>query len=584
MEFDRQLNEIIERIGCLNKDLAEASHLSEVAISRYRNGVRAPKADSITLQQLAHGLAVLSENRGCGLAEDVITIKLQNSLSAVSSYDADQFIDKMKELLNGLDITIKELADSVGYDPSYLSRILRKERKPRKLEKLIALISAFFSSPDMPREKKEKICAIIGIDKSLSENDEELKTSVFTYLCSSIDVVFPDVDMTNTPITGFLHKLDDFDLDDFIKAIRFDDVKLPTVPFQIPKTESYSGIEQMKKSELDFMKTVVLSRSKSSVILYSDMPITEMAKDTEFSKKYMYGLAMMIKKGLHINFIHDVNRPFNEMMIGLESNIPLYMTGQISPFYLKNSESRVFNHLLKVSGSAALCGEAIKGNHNSGRYILTTKRDDVFYYRTRAKQLLEHASELMEIFREDRKEIFLAYLDRSFTAQCERKMIFSCLPLFTISEQLLDKLLCDNNVSKENAETIRKHRAYIKEKLEELLKNERVTIVVPKLTADDLSENAPYLFIPELFLDFGLKYSSDNYNAHLEQTKEFVSLYDNAALDISDTVTFKNIDFTIIKGKEVIVSKSKSPTIHFIIKHPRMVKSFENYSVPIIIN
>ena len=56
-------------------------------------------------------------------------------------------------------------------------------------------------------------------------------------------------------------------------------------------------------------------------------------------------------------------------MLGLESWIPMYMTGQISPFYLKEPSNNVFLHLLKVSGAAALCGEAIVGHHAEGRVL-----------------------------------------------------------------------------------------------------------------------------------------------------------------------------------------------------------------------
>ena len=79
-------------------------------------------------------------------------------------------------------------------------------------------------------------------------------------------------------------------------------------------------------------------------------------------------MAMMLKKGLHLNQIHCLNRSFTDMMLGLESWIPMYMTGQISPYYLKTPANLTFSHLLKVSGSAALSGEAITGFHENGRY------------------------------------------------------------------------------------------------------------------------------------------------------------------------------------------------------------------------
>ena len=74
----------------------------------------------------------------------------------------------------------------------------------------------------------------------------------------------------------------------------------------------------------------------------------------------------MLKKGLHLNQIHNIDRSFDEMMLGLESWIPMYMTGQISPYYLKGIQNGVFHHFLKVSGSAALTGEAIAGYHSDG--------------------------------------------------------------------------------------------------------------------------------------------------------------------------------------------------------------------------
>ena len=37
------------------------------------------------------------------------------------------------------------------------------------------------------------------------------------------------------------------------------------------------------------------------------------------------------EKGLHLNQIHDLNRSFEDMMPGLESWIPMYMTGQGLP-------------------------------------------------------------------------------------------------------------------------------------------------------------------------------------------------------------------------------------------------------------
>ena len=292
---------------------------------------------------------------------------------------------------------------------------------------------------------------------------------------------------------------------------------------------------------------------------------------------------MMIKKGLHIDFIHDVSRPWNEMMIGLEGNIPLYMTGQISPFYLKNPEGRVFNHLIKVSESAVLVGEAVKEHHEEGRYYLTTKKEEVKYYRARAAALLTQALPLMDIYSLEKSSEFLEYLDESYKTRSDRKMIFSSLPLFTMSEDLLDRLLSENGIDDETAKRIKAFSRKRREKIQHMCMREHIELVIPKFSEEYFENEPPVLSVPELFMTCGLRYTHEIYSAHLEQTRAFALSLDKCTLEISEKLTFKNIDITIIKGKEVLVSKAKSPTIHFVIKHPRMVKSFENYTIPILL-
>lgn len=94
----------------------------------------------------------------------------------------------------------------------------------------------------------------------------------------------------------------------------------------------------------------------------------------------------------------------------------MYMTGQISPYYLKGTQDNVFSHFLKVSGSVALTGEAIKGYHREGKYYLTKNKEEVNYYKKRANRLLSKASPLMEIYREDHSPAY-----NFFTGGCRNR-------------------------------------------------------------------------------------------------------------------------------------------------------------------
>ena len=194
--------------------------------------------------------------------------------------------------------------------------------------------------------------------------------------------------------------MDEFNLDDYIRAIHFDSFKIPKVPFQLPVSKHYYRLEEMREGELDFLKHTVLSRSMEPLHLCSDMPVEDMAEDVVFAKKYMLGLALVLKKGLDIHIIHDVERPMKDMMLGLENWIPLYMTGQIFPYYLKGVQNKVYSHLHYSSGQAAMTGDCISGHHENGHYYLTSHREEVEICRKNTEYLLKKASPLMEIYRE----------------------------------------------------------------------------------------------------------------------------------------------------------------------------------------
>ena len=102
-------------------------------------------------------------------------------------------------------------------------------------------------------------------------------------------------------IESFLQNLDAFNLDEYIRAIHFDDLKVPKMPFQIYSPRSYFGIEEMRKGELDFFKHTVLSKSMEPIFMCSDMPMSDMAEDMDFNRKWMFAIAMSLKKGLHLN-------------------------------------------------------------------------------------------------------------------------------------------------------------------------------------------------------------------------------------------------------------------------------------------
>ena len=334
----------------------------------------------------------------------------------------------------------------------------------------------------------------------------------------------------------------------------------------------------MKNGELDFFKATVLSKSKEDIFMCSDMPMEDMAKDIKFGKKWMFAIAMCLKKGLHLNIIHNLDRPFNEMMLGLESWLPIYMTGQISPFYLKEVKNSIYHHFNYVSGVAALTGECIKNHHSNGMYYLSSNSKEIAYYKEKAQFMLKNASPLMEIYRENDSIKFSFALQKNNSIDANRKRFLNSLPLFTIDNELLIKILKRNKISKEDIKKILNYKNENEKCINKILETNIITDNIYILTKDEFNLEPLSLSLEDIFYNKKINYNYDEYILHLKSTKNYQLNNNHYKLITSSNKTFKNISISIIENNSVIISKSGDPIIHFIIKHPKLINAISNFT------
>ena len=574
MDFKKLLDDYMKQLDCTAKDLAENSGLSAATISRYRSGERIPEDGSENFDRLINGIVSIAENK------KIPNITVQSVSEAFSPYvrnnvDIAHLQKNFHTLLTVVPINISDLARFLNYDPSYISRIRNGQRQPANPTEFARKISIFVTKHFQTVEQKAVISSLINCPMEELSNYTDFQDRMTNWLLAGSGAV-------KDSMTVFLEKLDEFNLNEYIHSIHFNELKIPSVPFQIPISRTYWGIKEMMESELDFLKATVLSKSTAPVIMYSDMPMKEMAKDPEFPKKWMFGMAMMLKKGLHLYQIHNLDRSFDEMMLGLESWIPMYMTGLISPYYLKNVQNNTFLHLLKVSGSAALSGEAITGCHENGKYYLTKSKREVAYYQRRADELLKNADSLMDIYRSEREAELNTFLISDIRKSGKRRGIRSTLPLYTISEELLEQILTRHDMDSGQKQRIRKHVKAQKERIVSILESETLEDEVPALTPEEFSKNPPVLDLSGIFCETNLPYSEEEYRMHMSDTKAFARKNPNYILRISTTHAFHNLQILVHEGQWAMISKSKAPAIHFIIHHPKLRNAIENFSPPIV--
>ena len=573
MKFNEILNRYLKELNCSSKKLSTKSGLSESVISRYRSGERTPLMKSEQLNKLTTALFTIAlENKQKQYSLDKIQ-KDFNATLANNNFNFTTFSNNLNTLINTLNININEMAKYIVFDASHISRIKNGKAKPSNPIEFSNKICSYIFSRYKSAEDICNLQTIIGCKKSdLSVNN--YYNTLFSWLTSETTSI-------KNQTSDFLYNLDSFNLDDYIKVIKFNELKVPNIPFYKAKTKHYYGLEEMKKGELNFFKATVLSKSKEDIFMCSDMPMEDMAEDIDFGKKWMFAIAMCLKKGHHLNIIHNLDRPFNEMMLGLESWIPIYMTGQISPYYLKDNKNNTYNHFNYVSGTVALTGECIKGHHNKGMYYLTTNKNEIEYYKEKSDLLLKKAKPLMEIYRENNSKEYELFLRKDENIICDRTRYLSSLPLFTISNELLIKILKRNKINPKDIDKIIKYKNDELKYIKNITKNSKINDYIYIIKEDDFKKDPSSLLLNNLFYNKKINYTYKEYMEHLKLTKSYIKNVKNYEINYVKEKTFKNITISILKNNYVIISKSSNPTIHFVIKHPKLIESIENFN-PIV--
>lgn len=556
MKFSEKLNGYIRRLSCTAKELSEASQLSSAAISRLRSGSRLP--DGKDLERLVGGILAVAARKGVrGLSAEEVRSDLSEA-SDLFLLDAELFRGNLNRLLETLSVSVSDLARALNYDTSYLSRVRSGQRTPADLRGFSAEVAKYAAGRFTGEPQRLTVAQLIGVSPKDLSDDAAYYRLLLKWLTG-------DGRSGANSVMAFLETLDRFDQEGYLKAIRYGEWKVPTVPFSFPTTKRYYGAEEMKKGVLDFLKVTAFSKSEEPAILYNGIPLEESGED-DFRKKYQFGLAVLVKKGLQLRMIHDVGHPFSELMQSLSGYIPFYMSGQLTPYWLENGGA--FCRSLQVSGAAAIAGECVADGVSHGMACLTKGREELSFYGMQAEDLLKKSRPLMEILRaEEREQFFAAAAAGTGAFRCR----LSGLPLYTASEALLRRMLESRGIPEEEGRAVLARAVRQREQAEAFLKRGTALVEVPQLSEEVFSESSVGIegLSKETFYRF------EEYREHLHETLEFIGLHENCGLKETEAPVFRSLDLWICPGEWAVIAKKGRETVSFLTRYPPLLRSLE---------
>ena len=161
-----------------------------------------------------------------------------------------------------------------------------------------------------------------------------------------------------------------------------------------------------------------------------------------------------------------------------------------------------------------------------------------------------------------------------------RCSLLSSLPIYTLPEDTLESMLENNSFGDTEKAAVRSHLSRQRNMAETILKNGTICDAVSVLGEEAFEKEPVYLSLSGMFSEKGLRYTYQEYLRHLAATRQFAQAHAGYGLRTDAVQTFRNIQIQVNAGKWVIVSKNNAPSIHFVIKHPKMIRAFEDFCRP----
>ena len=160
-------------------------------------------------------------------------------------------------------------------------------------------------------------------------------------------------------------------------------------------------------------------------------------------------------------------------------------------------------------------------------------------------------------------------------------MICSNLPLYFIPEDLLEMILRRADLNANVHDIIMRRCRETREAFAAQKAHHPMHLVLPALDRSQFERSAPGLALADLFLDEQITLTCEEYAACTDALKAAAEHDANLHLEFDPSAAFHNINITIFGEKMVIVSKEKSPAIHFVIHHKKMIRAFRNFIPPV---
>ena len=571
MEFKDQLNTYISLLDCKAKTLSEASGLSATVISRYRSGERLPAVRSPQLNQLCHGIGLLAEQRSLpDLSEENVYTSFMEILNR----------DKIDPFVLGKNLTImislfainkSELSRYLNYDPSYLSRICSGQRTPSDPHGFVREICGFIVHKYTRKNDRAAVASLLGCSAE-ELNDESYYLEKMMEWFGSKNAVPEDTDH----ILNYLKRLDS-SVTDFIPVNSTGSESSPD--YSGPSRQLYFNSEGIKRSQLDFFLLTARADQDREVYLFCDIPPAVLEQDSDFFTSWMSHISELQMHGFEIHVILNFEQSIYKTVHYIRKWLPVSVSGKFHLYFIKEPDSSILGHFLCVSSMAVVTGESFNDHPGMGEAVLLTEKNEIDHFHGKIRMLLTYAQPMMEIYKEENHEEYLAFLKNDALLPGTRRNLTPSLPAFVYQEDELRSLLEQSGISNEKCELFVNESLLQISRVQEIMKNGHLHFEILRLTEQDFEQGSREIYLDGTAMSVKCTFSYEKYMQYLEKVRAYKETHPNFAYRMSSARSLPNLQIIFHRGYWAMITRRNLPSVIFIILYPKLRIGIEDLAL-----
>lgn len=461
------------------------------------------------------------------------------------------FPTKLSILMDCLDISNAQLAAKIHLDPSYISKLRNGKRKLPAHPDFLETANAYFVNEARKKNREEMLSQLVQMP--LPEKDKDAVKLLNGWLSDQLE--------KDNSILKLLDQIGHSDLSEEV-----DRVAMVNMTDQ-SEMEFYYGREGKRQAVLRFFDQVLSVEKPLLLKLHSEENMSWLLEDKSFSKRWSALFKDCLRRGSHVVIIHNLSRDLDELIESLIRWLPVYMTGQISPYYYPRKRDGIFQRTLFLAQkTAAITSTALAHQPEDMLNLYIDDVEAVDALEMEFDRYLDICRPLMDIINEDFINHYPKVYRDGVVGDGDVYYRGANSSLVTLPDSLA--LAIDKRCSGEGF-----YELYcdVRASFIEKLKTDKIHAIInlPKIEEGILEQSV-------FFGDEPIVLSKEEKREHYAELLRLVKTYDNYKLYFDQDIDPKLSLFMRTEGK-IVLERYSYPRMIFGIEERSMISAFYYY-------